>query len=293
MIVPSIPWSPWYPLFGASGNKEIARLPGLYRIRRMGRPDLDYIGQTGLRLGQRLGALASALADEMPYRDPHTAAPALWALRHAERCSFEISVAVVEGTTPWRKGMEALAIGLYRQQHGRSPTVEFGRMPIGYRASTPNNSRLVKLGMRYRGGPTVDQDLASHILGVPPKGPLAGPPQSLDWIGHAWSEWRPLAAVSNHRRPIGVGLYRVRGDAQDTLLYIGQGKIPARPRAHFAKINEPSHSQGAIFRSSDRLECSWVLNDDWKSHHRLELENDLIAAHLIATGTIPEAQFLG
>ncbi|MDQ3656690.1 MAG: hypothetical protein M3457_16650 [Chloroflexota bacterium] len=95
----------------------------------MGRTDLDYIGQTGTRLGQRLGMLAGALADEMPYRDPHTAAPALWALRHAERCSFDVSVAVVEGTTPWRKGLEALAIGLYRQEHGRSPTVEFGRIP--------------------------------------------------------------------------------------------------------------------------------------------------------------------
>ncbi len=292
MTVPSIPWSPWYPLLGASMNKEIPRAPGLYRIRRMNRTDLDYIGQTGTRLRHRLGALAGALAEDMPYRDPHTAAPALWALRHAERCSFEVSVAVIEGTTPWRKGMEALAIGLYRQEHGRSPTVEFGRMPIGYRASTPNNSRLVKLGKRFRGGPTVDQDLASHVLGVPPNGPLGGPPQSLDWIGYGWSVWKPMADVSN-RRPIGTGLYRLRGDSEQTLLYIGQGNIPARPRAHFTKINNPSHPQGSIFRSLERLECSWVLDEHWKSHHRLELEYDLIAAHLIETGDLPEAQFLG
>ncbi len=102
-----------------------------------------------------------------------------------------------------------------------------------------------------------------------------------------------MAEVANQRGPIGAGLYRLRGDAQDTLLYIGQRNIPARPRAHFAKINLPSHPQGVIFRSSKRLECSWVLHDDWKSHHRLELENDLIAAHLIETGELPKAQFLG
>jgi hypothetical protein len=36
-----------------------------------------------------------------------------------------------------------------------------------------------------------------------------------------------------------------------------------------------------------------VLNDDWLDHQRLELENDLIAAHLLTTGQVPAAQFLG
>src|SRR5436190_5983999 len=52
--------------------------------------------------------------------------PALWALRHSTNCDFEVSVVAISGNAPWRKGLEALAIGLYRQQHGRSPTVNFG-----------------------------------------------------------------------------------------------------------------------------------------------------------------------
>jgi hypothetical protein len=36
-----------------------------------------------------------------------------------------------------------------------------------------------------------------------------------------------------------------------------------------------------------------VLNDAWLSHHRLELEADLIAAHTIAFGAPPVAQFIG
>jgi hypothetical protein len=70
-------WTDWHPLRGASRDPELPRSPGLYRIRRAGRDDLDYIGQTSLRLGQRLGMLSGVYAEEMPYGDPHTAGPAL------------------------------------------------------------------------------------------------------------------------------------------------------------------------------------------------------------------------
>jgi hypothetical protein len=72
----------------------------------------------------------------MPYRDPHTGAPALWALLHAQGCTFEASVLPVQGDTRYRKGLEALALALYRQGCGESPTVNFGRMLRGYRFFT-------------------------------------------------------------------------------------------------------------------------------------------------------------
>jgi hypothetical protein len=53
-------WGDWRPLVGASRDPEIPHLPGLYRIRRIGRDDLDYIGQTGMgtmTLRNRLGML--------------------------------------------------------------------------------------------------------------------------------------------------------------------------------------------------------------------------------------------
>jgi hypothetical protein len=43
----------------------------------------------------------------------------------------------------------------------------------------------------------------------------------------------------------------------------------------------------------ERLGCSWVINDTWLAHHRLELENDLIAAHVLATEKVSSAQFMG
>jgi hypothetical protein len=88
-------------------------------------------------------------------------------------------------------------------------------------------------------------------------------------------------------------LYRIRGDEAGALLYVGQGRIPDRPLAHLGKVAKADHEQGLIFAAQERLECSWVSNDEWLAHQRLELENDLIAAHVVHTGRVPTAQFLG
>ncbi len=287
-------WGPWVPLAEAGRDSRLPAAPGLYRIRRVGRNELDYIGQTGagaMTLRKRLAMLRGTYTEAMPYRDPHTAAPALWALRHQTGEDFEASVAPVTGDTPWRKGLEALAIALYRQMHGRSPAVEFGRMPSGYRASSSYNRRLLEAGRVFRGGPCNTAE-ASHAPGIPPAGPLTGHPHGSAWGGHAWSPWVPLAELGT-QVPGGSGLYRIRGGDADRLLYVGQGGIAARLIAHGGKMRSPGHVQGAILAAAAPLECSWVKNDGWLPHQRLELENDLIAAYLLVTGRVPAAQFLG
>jgi len=40
------------------------------------------------------------------------------------------------------------------------------------------------------------------------------------------------------------------------------------------------------------LEFSYVAGD-WETHERLELETDLIAAHVLTLGRVPPAQFIG
>ncbi len=110
----------------------------------------------------------------------------------------------------------------------------------------------------------------------------------------AWTPWVPLvSAPPNRVVPRSPGLYRIRGDSPRTLMYVGQGLIPARPLAHLAKLRDPDHNQARIFAAYNRFECSWVFNDLWLPHNRLELENDLISAHLPGTGQIPAAQFAG
>jgi hypothetical protein len=143
-------------------------VPGLYRIRRVGSTSIDYIGQTGaggMTLRRRVAMLRGLYGAEMAYRDPHTAGPALWVLLQIGREEFEVSVAPVEGSNAWRRALEALTIALYRQEFGGSPTVNFGRMPSGYRMSSGNNRRLVAAGRRFREGPLADPNW-SHRPGI-------------------------------------------------------------------------------------------------------------------------------
>lgn len=287
-------WSPWLPLEGAWLGPSVPSTPGLYRIRHLGEPALDYLGQTGagtMTLKKRLGMLRGVYGEQMPYRDPHTAAPALWALRQLTERPYEVSVVSIEGSTPWRKGLEALAIGLYRQEHRRSPTVNFGRMPEGYRMSSGNNLGLVRAGRLYRGGATLEQ-LASHAPSLAPVGTLTGDPHGPDWCGHNWSGWAPVSQALRDVAVGSAGLYRLRDPRNPGLLYVGQGKVRQRLAAHLGKGAIAGNAQGVLF-GAGRLECSWVLDDSWLVHQRLELENDLIAAHVLATQTVPPAQFIG
>jgi hypothetical protein len=283
-------WTAWIPL--SEAPKVVAKRPGLYRIRRLGFDGIDYIGQTGsgtMTLRKRLAMLSGLYLDVMPYRDPHTAGPGLWALRHATGADFEASVTVVEGDTPWRKGLEALAVSLYRAEWGVSPTLNFGRIPAGYRGSSANNARLVAAGRRHRGGPCTDE-LPTHLPGVPPAGPLGGDSCGPTWGGHRWSAWAPASATGSLSPP-GLGLYRLARPYAGTLVYVGEGAISARVAAHLAKSRIAGHRQAPMFAGP--LICSFVANPTWLDHQRLELENDLIAAHVLTTGRVPSAQFLG
>ena len=53
-----------------------------------------------MNLRKRLGMLRGDYSELMPYRNPHTAGPALWALYHQSGEEFEVSVVPVEGSTP-------------------------------------------------------------------------------------------------------------------------------------------------------------------------------------------------
>lgn len=290
-----IGWSAWQPLRDCWRTPTIPALPGLYRIRRMSQDAIDYIGQTGtgrMTLRRRLAMLAGVDGAVMPYRDPHTAGPALWALHQATGATFEVSVAVVEGSPPWRKALEAVAIARYRQIHGRSPTVQFGRMPRGYGMSSANNAALVRAGRRFRGGPAAAED-ASHAPGTPLRSPLAGTPTDLGWCGGIWSAWLPLADAVRQTPPSLTGLYRIRTAEAPTLLYIGQGRVHARLVVHLGKARQPADEQGRIFAGGMPLEAAWTAEADLLPHQLLELENDLIAACVLTMGAPPAAQFRG
>lgn len=276
-------WSRWQPFNGCWRGQIIPAKSGLYRVRRAGESKLTYVGQTS-NLKSRMGQLAQLYKDAMPYRDPHTAAPILWAIRHKYNCDFEVSVLPVECSSQWLRGLESLTISLYRQETQQSPEANFGRIPQGYQISS-----MRKKGMA--GGLTTTLN-SNHGFGVPPCGSLVGQVAALDWCGHEWSAWLSIKYLSQIPQNL-KGLYRIRSQEEEVLTYIGQGKIRDRLSAHLKRVQQLDNRQGQIFAAAQPLECSWVSSAEWEDHQRLELENDLIASHLLVTEELPAAQFLG
>jgi hypothetical protein len=286
--IPTLEWGEWRPMRGAGTDRALPTSAGLYRVRRADNGMIVYIGQTGRNLRQRLRMLVGTYAIEMPYNDPHTAAPGLWALRHRDACDFEVSTLVLDGDRPYILGMEALAITLQRLAMGASPEISFGGMPAGYLKSSQNNARVVATGKRFRGGP--DPTVGSPTPSRPVPGPIDGSPVAADWVGLAWSLWMPAtdAAALSARA---TGLYRLRRAAADSLTYIGQGQVGGRVRSHLAKAQQAGHAQQTAFTGP--LELSWVDLPDLPRRTLLEYENDLIAGHVLTQGRQPAAQFLG
>lgn len=289
-------WTEWINLYESWKNPIIPKTKGLYRIKRKGSDELYYIGQTSsdsMNLRKRLSMLKGIYANEMPYRDPHTAAPALWALKDKYNCEFEVSVTTINGTKQWIKGMEALALSIYRIKKRKSPNYNFGRMPEGYKMSSANNSKLTNAGKRFRGG-KCDEKLDSHISGVETNSKeLDSNIISLSWCNFKWSNWIDFNELFYSLNENDLGLYRIRKKDSDLLLYIGEGKIKDRIKAHVLKENIIDNLQGQIFSPKEDLLFSYVTLKPESKHHLLEYENDLIASHIFSTKEVPLAQFIG
>jgi hypothetical protein len=240
----------------------------------------------------RLSAQQTIYGEEMPFADPHTAAPGLWALRQDTGCEFEVSVASVDCSDSGRKALEAFVISDHRQKFQRSPTINFGRMPVGWRKSSGVSAKLKSEGKELRGG-RCSEATPQHSPGIAPVGGFDTQIGSTLWCGHEWTEWCRMSDMPAEVSRARTGLYRIRGDQSPALIYIGQGKVLSRLGMHHKDAMSRETVKGRALASGGVLEASWVLNSDWSSVQLEELENDLIAAHYLATGEAPVAQFGG
>jgi hypothetical protein len=94
--------------------------------------------------------------------------------------------------------------------------------------------------------------------------------------------------------PPGNGLYRIRGTGTG-LTYVGEGAaIRERLETHRRKTFDPTSArlQDRVLQQHRPLQFSAVVGP-WKRHQRLELETDLIGAHVLQLDRAPAAQFIG
>ena len=253
----SISWTPFVPFaLSRQAIREVPTGPGVYRVRVSNEDRLAYIGQTGRNLRERLGYLMRhMLAEEMPFNDPHTAAPKLWSFRRAEGLNYELSAAVFEAEEPNRLGLECHLLWRYRTEYGASTLCNFGRLAPGYRTS-----RNRKTGLRggvIPDGPPVEADGSLSAL------PLQGRPDSSDWMGLDWSEPAHLCQETTVPSLSGPGLYRLmRGDGG--VVYFGQtDDLADRLLTH-----RRTHRGGTVVRSLSpgcRQARSWPSGLNWRT----------------------------
>jgi len=272
-------WSDWRSLDPQDAQlSSISTDPGLYRVRHLDRDGLEYIGETGRSTRGRVRALArNVYSVEMPFRDPHTAAPCLWAVCDQDGSELEVSTVAPPRATDEqiRKGLEAAMIAVARRKMGESPTANFGRIVDGYTQSSYRKDGDV-------GGPLPDGETEVNAeSGVGPTDWTSSEAVTApDWMGLDWSEPFRLRDRLDASPP-DIGLYRIwfEGEAPP-LAYIGESSnLSRRLYKH-----ESTYGGDAFF--------SYVVRPDLDaSHKRQEIETELIGAHMLRFEEPPITQF--
>jgi hypothetical protein len=150
--------------------------------------------------------------------------------------------------------------------------------------SSGNNRRLVEAGKRFRGYRMSDEEIAAlpPDASVPPPAALEGDTRAADWLGLAW---RDTDIDPPGRRDVGV--YRITTRTHGPLDYLGQGLVASRWR---------SHADGWVTdlaaERTDVTAWGWVPLEIG-ARQLLELENDLIASHMVIFVRPPLVQFGG
>lgn len=272
----NIQWSSWVTL-DADVLQSAPSEPGLYRVRHTSREGLSYIGESS-DTNRRTRALARRTHnEEMPYRDPHTAAPCLWALQDKYGPGLEISYATPTSASDdqRRKAIEAALIASYRLEFGKSPPANFGRIIDGYEQSS------YRRGGKRGGRINEVRTERNANLSYSPKSWNSWE-QVLDrnWMGRTWSSTYQLSDRLDANPP-DVGLYRLWDSGRvPPLTYIGESSnISRRLYTH-----EDTYGPEVLFSYTARPD----LDDQNK---REEAEIDLIGGHYISTGYSPLAQF--
>jgi len=272
-------WSGWIPLEVASrAPAPCAAL--LYEIRVRAGKDLVYVGQCGARskghgLRGRMGDLGGVhRSADMPYNDPHTAAPCLRAL-HQHGHTFDVRFAPTPDLNEQeRKALETVRLFRYRHDHGYSPIANFGGMPAGCTKSGPRSK-----GVRgvFRRSDPVDVRLA----------PRPWPAPDAVLAAEHWTAWGPL----DDGVALAQGVYRIAGP--HGTVYVGQAaNVTARIREHAQAARNPARTgKYALLSTFAPLRAS-AMPVPGGIRDLLETEDHVLGAVILTERRVPDVQYL-
>jgi hypothetical protein len=216
--------------------------------------------------------IRNTMKDVMPFNDPHTVAPSLWAWKDAEGWDFECSVAEVNLSKENREGLECYLLWLYRLEKGESTLCNHGRFHRDYMKSKGSTSK-------FRGGRLQDSVPRNKSCGrsFQPL-PFIGDPISQYFMGLPWSDFIDVKLGGTFSTQRGV--YRIKGAEDNALLYIGQStNIRNRIKAHSKK--DWGH----------KIIASYYGIEEVEDFQLKEIENDLIGGYYSLNHCVPLFQF--
>jgi hypothetical protein len=276
----SLSWSPWVPFTAYKDEfRQIPKEPGLYRIRAVGNNPLMYIGETRRTLHLRLQDLRMEMlgsGERMPWAEPHTEAPALWAWQDAEGYEYECSAAPLDASANSRQGMETYLLYRYRQESGQSPACNFGRFHPRYRKSSGRKEHL-------RGGKLEDGQMNNPAGGPSyPALEVTGTPGEPGWMGLLWSQFESLTQEKIRAAPAGQGLFiLIEADSKE-IIFISHS---AHCQNRLADLSRKPWEEKSLLFSFHGL-AKTVL-----PHQIREMETDLIGNYFEQNQKAPEFQF--
>ncbi len=268
-------WTDWYKFKDWETVKSILpKTGGLYRIRPEEKDFLMYIGQTGRSFRERIKELLCDIDSKlMPYNDPHTATPNLWAWRKTDNFDYEFSCAEYKGDVKDRETMETVLLWKYRQIRGESTCCNHGRF----------NPYYSKSGSRKQGIRGILLKKEEQNKFKPSYKPLTDvcKPEDTNWMGLTWTDLKESSEIKNSKIPISAGVYKIFNEKKE-LLYIGETKkLKNRIMTHISK----NWGENYILISY----C--VLDRDILSFQLKEIENDLIGSYCYNYSKNPKYQF--
>lgn len=289
IVHPVINWSEWTSLFPTRELGAIPEEPGIYLVSHESLSGVQYVGHSRTDLHDRIWRMGNEIdSDEMPYRDPHTAAPCLWAIADKYDADFRVCWASIDrigeddqqssftstrtigelATVNELVGLKAAYIAGYRFVSRQSPTANFGFMIPGYEQSGPSSSG--------RRGGKIDQDDVEPsvrdetILTWDQWDDVT----SETWMGFEW-ETHDLGEFEDPY-PEAEGVFRIWQKGTNTLSQVG-----ATTNIRKQVLDAETYDDGTL--------VSFERRDIGDVSDRQAVATDLVGAHYLAKDIVPQS----